>query len=52
MLDCPETALRAVEQTRTKTGLSVSARILAATYEIARTCSDTFRDVKDQLNSP
>jgi len=49
MLDCPETALRTVEQTRTQTGLSVTARILDATYEIGRTCSDTFRDVKDRF---
>lgn len=49
MLDSPETALRTVEQTRTQTGLSVTARILDATYEIGRTCSDTFRDVKDQF---
>ena len=49
MLDSPETALRTVEQTRTQTGLSVTARILDTTYEIGRTCSDTFRDVKDQF---
>jgi hypothetical protein len=49
MLDSPETALRTVEQTRTRTGLSVTARILEATYEIGRTCSDTFRDVKDRF---
>ncbi|MFB1490692.1 MULTISPECIES: ISAzo13 family transposase [unclassified Thiocapsa] len=49
MLDSPETALRTVEQTRTQTGLSVTARILDATYEIGRTCSDNFRDVKDRF---
>ncbi len=49
MLDSPETALRTVEQKRTQTGLSVTARILDATYEIGRTCSDTFRDVKDRF---
>lgn len=49
MLDCPQTALRTVEQTRTQTGLSVTARLLDATYEIGRACSDTFRDVKDQF---
>jgi hypothetical protein len=49
MLDSPETALRTVEQSRTRTGPSVTARILDATYEIGRTCSDTFRDVKDRF---
>jgi hypothetical protein len=49
MLDCPQTALRTVEQTRTQTGLRVTARLLDATYEIGRACSDTFRDVKDQF---
>ncbi len=49
MLDCPETTLRTVEQTRTQTGLSVTARILDATYEIGRTCSNTFRDVKERF---
>jgi hypothetical protein len=30
-------------------GLSVTARILDATYAIGRTCSDTFRDIKDRF---
>ncbi|MCP4875526.1 MAG: ISAzo13 family transposase, partial [Gammaproteobacteria bacterium] len=49
MLDSPETALKTVENTRTKTGLRVTARILDNTYEIGRKCSDTFRDIKDRF---
>jgi hypothetical protein len=49
MLDCAETALRTVEQTRTQTGLRVSARILDKVYEVGRKCSDTFREIKDQF---
>ena len=47
MLDSPETALKTVENTRTQTGLRVTARILDKAYEIGRKCSDTFRDIKD-----
>jgi hypothetical protein len=49
MLDSPETALKTVENTRTKTGLRVTARILDKVYEIGRQCSDAFRDIKDRL---
>jgi hypothetical protein len=47
MLDSPETALQAVERTRTETGLRVTARLLDKVYGIGRKCSDTFRDIKD-----
>jgi hypothetical protein len=49
MPERPETALRTVEQTRTQTALSMTACIRDATYAIGRTCSDTFRDVKDRF---
>jgi hypothetical protein len=49
MLDSPETALKTVENTRTKTGLRVTARILDKAYEIGRKCSDAFRDIKDRF---
>ena len=49
ILDCPETALDAVQRTRTKTGLNVTARILDKVYEIGRKCSDTFREIKDKF---
>jgi hypothetical protein len=49
MLDSPETALRAVEGTRTQTGLHVTARILDKVYDLGRKCSDTFRDIKDNF---
>ena len=49
MLDCHDTALQAVERTRTQTGLQVKARILDKAYEVGRKCSDSFRDIKDQL---
>jgi len=49
MLDCAETALRTVEQTRTQTGLRVSARILDKAYEVGRKCSKQFREIKDRF---
>jgi hypothetical protein len=49
MLNSPETALETVEKARTQSGLSVTARILDTVYEIGRTCSNTFRDIKDQF---
>jgi hypothetical protein len=49
ILDCHETALAAVQRTRTKTGLHVTARILDKVYDIGRKCSDTFRDIKDKF---
>jgi hypothetical protein len=49
ILDCHETALDAVQRTRTKAGLHVTARILDKVYEIGRKCSDTFREIKDKF---
>lgn len=49
ILDTPETFRQAVERTHTQTGLRVTARILDKVYEIGRTCSDTFRGIKDQF---
>ena len=49
ILDCHDTALDAVQRTRTKTGLHVTARILDRVYDIGRKCSDTFRDIKDNF---
>ena len=49
ILDCHETALDAVQRTRTKTGLNVTARILDKVYEVGRKCSDTFREIKDKF---
>jgi hypothetical protein len=49
ILDSHETALKAVQRTRTETGLHVKARILDKVYEIGRKCSDTFRDIKDNF---
>jgi hypothetical protein len=49
VLDCHETALDAVQRTRTKTGLHVTARILDKVYDIGRKCSDTFREIKDNF---
>jgi len=49
ILDCHETALHAVQRTRTQTGLHVTARILDKVYDIGRKCSDTFRDIKDNF---
>ena len=49
ILDCHETALDAVQRTRTKTGLHVTARILDKVYDIGRKCSDTFRKIKDNF---
>ena len=49
MLDSPETALKTLENTRTKTGLRVIARILDKVYDIGRKCFDTFLDIKDHF---
>ncbi|WP_369613623.1 ISAzo13 family transposase [Marichromatium sp. PS1] len=49
IFDAPETALKAVERTRTDTGLRVTACILDTVYEIGRRCSDTFREIKDRF---
>ena len=49
ILDCHETARDAVQRTRTKTGLHVTARILDRVYDIGRKCSDTFREIKDNF---
>jgi len=49
VLDCPETALQAVQRTSTQTGLRVTARILDKVYNIGRKCSDTFRGMKDNF---
>jgi hypothetical protein len=46
VLDSPETALKAVQRTRTETGLRVKARLLDKVYDIGRKCSETFRDIK------
>jgi len=48
ILDSPQTALAAVERTRTQTGLTVQARLLDRVYELGRKCSDTFHDIKDK----
>lgn len=48
MLASHETALEVVERTTTKTGLRVFGQILDKTYEIGRTCSKEFRDIKDR----
>jgi phosphoglycolate phosphatase-like HAD superfamily hydrolase len=49
ILDSHETALKAVQRTRTETGLRVKARLLDKVYHIGRKCSDTFRDIKDHF---
>ena len=49
ILDSHETALQAIQRTRTQTGLRVKARILDKVYDIGRKCSDTFRDIKDDF---
>jgi hypothetical protein len=49
MLDSYETALAAVQRTRTETGLRVTARLLDKVYELGRKCSDSFREIKDQF---
>jgi hypothetical protein len=49
ILDSHETALKAVQRTRTRTGLHVKARILDKVYHIGRKCSDTFPDIKDNF---
>ena len=47
--DSHETALQAVQRTRTETGLRVTARLLDKACDIGRKCSDTFRDIKDHF---
>ncbi|WPL14132.1 ISAzo13 family transposase [Thiorhodovibrio litoralis] len=49
ILDTPQKALSTLEQTRTKTGLHVVGQILDQCYEIGRTCSETFRSIKDNF---
>jgi len=49
ILDSPQTVLQAVQDTRTETGLRITARILDKVYEVGRKCSDTFRDIKDSF---
>jgi len=49
ILDSYDTALQAVQRTRTETGLRVKARILDKVYELGRKCSDTFRSIKDRF---
>jgi len=49
ILDSYDTAMHAVQRTRTETGLRVAARILDKVYEVGRKCSDAFRDVKDRF---
>jgi hypothetical protein len=49
LLDSPDTALKAIQRTRTQTGLQVKARLLDKLYDIGRKCSDTFRDIKDNF---
>jgi Rhodopirellula transposase DDE domain len=49
ILDSHETALKAVQRTRTQTGLHVKACILDKVYDIGRKCSDTFRGMKDKF---
>jgi len=49
ILDAPETALKAVERTRTDKGLKMTARILDKVYEVGRQCSDAFREIKDRF---
>ena len=47
ILDSQETALKAIQRTRTRTRLHVKARILDKVYAIGRKCAETFRDIKD-----
>jgi len=49
ILETPESALKAVETTRTQTGLKVAARLLDKTYELGRKCSESFRSMKDRF---
>lgn len=49
ILDSPQTALQAAERARTQTGLRVTARILDKVYELGRSCSETFRAIKDNF---
>ncbi len=49
ILDSPQTALDAVQRTRTRTGLRVKACILDTVYELGRKCSDSFRNIKDNF---
>ncbi|MFE8032932.1 ISAzo13-like element transposase-related protein [Thiohalocapsa marina] len=49
MPDSLQTALTAIQRVSTQTGLSVVAKILDQVYDIGRTCSDTYRKIKDQF---
>jgi hypothetical protein len=47
--DSPQAALHAVQRTSTTTGLRVPARILDKARTLGRTCSDTFKHIKDNF---
>lgn len=49
ILDTPDTVLRAVQRTTTKTGLRVVARLLDKVYKTGRQCSEAFHVIKDQF---
>jgi hypothetical protein len=49
MLDSMETFRKAVEDTTTTTGLTVTARILDAVDHLERKCSASFREFKDRF---
>jgi hypothetical protein len=49
ILDCPETALHAIERVTTQTGLSVTGNILDKVYAIGRKCSKRFREIKEDF---
>jgi hypothetical protein len=49
VLDSPQTALEAAQRAPTDTGLRITVRILDAVYELGRTCSATFREIKDNF---
>jgi hypothetical protein len=50
ILDPPQTAWKAVQRTRTRSGLRViKACILDTVYELGRKCSDIFHDIKDKF---
>jgi hypothetical protein len=49
ILDSPQTALDAVQRTRTETGLTVTARVLDTVYELGRKCSATFKYIKHKF---
>ncbi len=49
ILDSPQTALDAAQRTPADTGLRITARILDTVYELGRTCSANFREIKDNF---